>query len=193
MELLTKQNEWKIREQVKANKAAELVKQHPELIANDGNALVAAAKNIRIELKAAFPGVKFSVSSKRFSMGDSIDVRWTDGPTTKQVDAIINKYSAGSFDGVTDCYNYSTDDAWTHAFGDAKYVHSNRSYSADLAAQSIKTLVKDYGSDGVPTVEEYQRGGARNRSPILNGNGIHDSWQTLINVECSRTDCLEVK
>jgi hypothetical protein len=39
-----------------------------------------AASNIRAELKKAFPGVKFSVRSETFSGGDSIDVKWMDGP-----------------------------------------------------------------------------------------------------------------
>ena len=66
---------------------------------------VTAAKNIHIELKAEFPGVKFSVTSKSYSMGNSINVDWTDGPTEKQVDEIISKYQYGSFNGQDDCYN----------------------------------------------------------------------------------------
>jgi hypothetical protein len=84
-----------------------------------------AAKNIRIELKRAFPKVKFSVRSEYYSGGNSVDVDWTDGPTTKQVDAIINKYQEGSFDGMTDCYNYE-DNLFSDVFGGAKYVHGQR-------------------------------------------------------------------
>ena len=90
-----------------------------------GQYRVNGAKNIRIELKRAFPGVKFSVTSDSFSMGNSIDVSWTDGPTTKAVDAIINKYRQGSFDGMTDCYNYE-ENLFSDVFGGAKYVHSSR-------------------------------------------------------------------
>ena len=60
--------------------------------------------------------------------GDSINVKWTDGPTTAQVDAIVNRYAAGSFDGMTDCYDYHRS-AWTEAFGYAKYVNTSREYS----------------------------------------------------------------
>jgi len=38
------------------------------------------AKLVRAALKAAFPGITFSVRSKSYSMGASISVRWTDGP-----------------------------------------------------------------------------------------------------------------
>jgi hypothetical protein len=48
-------------------------------------------KEIRTILKSAFP-VKFGVTIKRFSMGESIEVSWTDGPTRTQVDELIGKY-----------------------------------------------------------------------------------------------------
>ena len=51
--------------------------QHPELVTpaeTKGGALVAAAKNLRTQLRKAFPGVKFSVTTDRFSGGDSLRV-----------------------------------------------------------------------------------------------------------------------
>src|SRR5574343_581629 len=47
----------------------------------------AAAKGIREELKKTFPGIKFSVISDSYSMGDSVHINWTDGPTTGEVDS----------------------------------------------------------------------------------------------------------
>jgi hypothetical protein len=64
------------------------------------------AKLVRAALKAAFPAVKFSVRSETYSGGASIDVRWTDGPTVEQVEAVAKPFSGGSFDGMTDCMNY---------------------------------------------------------------------------------------
>ena len=66
-----------------------------------------AAKLIRAELKKAFPGVKFSVTSNGYSMGDSVYVDWTDGPTRDQVHSIAGKYQEGHFDGMTDSYDYT--------------------------------------------------------------------------------------
>jgi len=60
------------------------------------------AKYVRAALKREFPGVKFSVTSKTFSGGASIDVRWVDGPTAKTVDDVINRYAGASFDGSID-------------------------------------------------------------------------------------------
>ena len=91
------------------------------------------AANIRRELKKAFPDVKFSVRSDSFSMGCSIDISWQDGPTTTEVDALINKYQYADFDGMTDSTTYR-DDPWSDVFGGAKYVHGQRKASAETIA-----------------------------------------------------------
>ena len=70
-----------------------------------GSAQCAAA--IRTELKTKFPDCKFSVTSENFSGGDSVHISWKDGPTTKQVDSIVNKYQYGHFNGMEDIYEYS--------------------------------------------------------------------------------------
>lgn len=159
---------WETKQVLRTTEAQKLRASHPELVpsGSGASACVTAAKNIRIELKRAFPGIKFSVKSSSYWMGNSIDVAWTDGPTTKQVDAIIHKYSSGSFDGMTDCYNYESS-VWTDAFGSSKYVHSNRHYSDALIVSVLASLEQKYGTfDGavIPTLEEY-KSGASHRSP----------------------------
>jgi hypothetical protein len=64
--------------------------------------VVELAKLIRTTLKAHFPGVKFGVTTDRYSMGSTVRVRWTDGPTTHDVDAILSRYDRVTFDGMTD-------------------------------------------------------------------------------------------
>ena len=116
--------------------AAALRLEYPELVAPDqtkGGSLVAAAKNLRSQLKKAFPGVKFSVTTDRFSGGDSLRVAWTDGPAVDRVSEIASQYKAGHFNGYEDLYEYSRS-AWTEAFGDAKYVSTSRDYSPQIAA-----------------------------------------------------------
>lgn len=119
--------------------------------------LNAASKNAKAELKATFPGVKFSVKTSRFSGGDSMYVRWTDGPTTRQVEAIINKYSAGRFDGSTDSYDYNTT-PWNEVFGDAKYVSASRDYSDSLIESAIRIVIAKFGGCEPITVEQYRKG-----------------------------------
>jgi len=121
--------------------------------------LNAASKNAKAELKAAFPGIKFSVKTSRFSGGDSMYVSWIDGPNTAQVDAIVNKYKSGNFDGMTDCYDYNTTD-WNEAFGDAKYVSTSREYSDSLIESAIAIVVNQYGGCEPLTVEQYRNGAA---------------------------------
>ena len=60
------------------------------------------AKLVRGALKRAFPGVKFSVRISRYSMGSSVRVGWTDGPTSKSVNEVVNMYDGRRFDGMID-------------------------------------------------------------------------------------------
>ena len=62
------------------------------------------AKAVRAELRAAFPGVKFSV---RYSTGTAsawMNVSWADGPTTRQVGDITGRFEGRKFNGMTDSY-----------------------------------------------------------------------------------------
>lgn len=60
------------------------------------------AKLVRKALKRAHPGVKFSVRSKTYAGGASINVSWTDGPRAADVDPILKRYEGGRFDGMID-------------------------------------------------------------------------------------------
>lgn len=60
------------------------------------------AKLVRKSLKAEFPGQKFSVRSSVYSGGASIDVEWSDGPTTKKVEKILWQFEGRGFDGMID-------------------------------------------------------------------------------------------
>ena len=95
------------------------------------------AKNIRVELKRAFPSVKFSVTSEGYSGGCSINISWTDGPTTKQVKEITDKYQEGDFDGMEDIYNYNHSNLWPGIFGGAKYVFENRHYTREFVEEIV--------------------------------------------------------
>lgn len=79
------------------------------------------AKQIREELKKAFPGIKFSVRSNVYSMGSSINVRWVDGPVESAVREVIQK-----FEQVSRC-EFSGE----ILSGGNMYVFADRSYSTD--------------------------------------------------------------
>lgn len=69
---------------------------------------VVVAKMIRKELKAAFPSVKFSVKSSRYTGGSSINVSWQNGPTDKMVNEVIGHFHGATFNGMEDIKEYHT-------------------------------------------------------------------------------------
>lgn len=173
-----------------------MLKAYPGLKVVEGyNGLVTAAKNIRTELKAAFPGVKFTVRTKSYTGGDSINVGWVDGPLAKDVDAIVNKYKAGSFDGMTDSYTYETT-PFTAVFGDAGYIFTNREYSDAAELEAIDAVYAKYkgnferGGVAKPALEDFNRGRCWNvQLPGIHFAGAYDrNVQQMINQQLAETD-----
>jgi len=136
---------------------------------------ITATKNIRIELKRRFPKVKFSIKSESFAGGDAIRVGWTDGPTNEEVEQTTSKYSAGSFDGSQDLYNYENT-IWTKAFGDAKYVTESRDYSPEAVQQTLNEIAETFHDGEIPTAEQYKKGELFNTTPSRHC----ESWQHLL-------------
>lgn len=91
------------------------------------------AKLIRPALKKAFPTVKFSVKSHTYSMGASIDVRWTDGPCVKAVEVVAGQYSGANFDGMIDLK--TTHSSWLSPDGSA-IVASDPGTTGSMGVQS---------------------------------------------------------
>lgn len=101
----------------------------------------AAAQAIRQDLKRAWPSVKFQVTSQGYSMGNSVSVRWTDGPTRDEVNRIIGRYQYGHFDGMQDLYESSNrrDD-----IPQAKYVSGSRSMSDEVRADLLGYIIERF-------------------------------------------------
>ena len=163
---------------------AALVATHPHLRpVQDGDGLVTAAKNLRIELARAFPGVRFSVKTSRFSMGDSIRVRWLDGPTVGQVEPIANRYEGGAYDSERDLYVYHRN-AWREVFGWAKYVHVDRQDSPRAVASALRTVAMKWGPlPDTATPENWERGGL---GVLYLPRRPDDSLQSLVRRELAR-------
>ena len=85
------------------------------------------AKLIRKALKDAFkkdfPNTKFSVRSKKYAGGSSIDIQWTDGPNYESVDKIAQQFAGATFDGMIDLKEYTT-----HVNGKGELVHYGPDY-----------------------------------------------------------------
>jgi hypothetical protein len=60
------------------------------------------AKLIREALAKKYPLIKFSVRSRSYAGGSSIDVSWTFGPTINEVDQYLGPYESRGFDGSID-------------------------------------------------------------------------------------------
>lgn len=124
---------------------AKLAADNPHLtvLSNSISRYACAAKNIRVELKRAWPTVWFSVRSSSFSDGCSISIAWTDGPSVAMVQKITSKYEDGTFDCMTDMYNYARK-PWGDVFGSAKYIIESRTATPDLArAVALKLGFKE--------------------------------------------------
>lgn len=100
---------------------------------------VETAKYVRHALKAAFPGVKFSVRTDKYAGGASVRVAWTDGPTDRQVRKVTEHYRGASFDGMTDSKSFHDtilaegDSVEVVHFG-AHFVPTSRTISPEFRA-----------------------------------------------------------
>lgn len=103
---------------------------------------VLAAKNIRIALKKAFPGIHFSVKKDGYG---TVRVNWIDGPPVKVVDDLVQRHKEGDFDGMDDCYKYAKN-AFAEVFGSAKYVFTTRRFSPLASAKILKAVNLDPAS-----------------------------------------------
>jgi hypothetical protein len=172
--------DYQAKQAAKAVAAAAMQAASPFLIPATGNDLLTtAAKNLRIQLKRAFPGVKFQVKTERYSGGNSMNVRWIDGPTADQVEFIADKYSAGKFDGMTDCYNYEAC-AFTDAFGEAMYVFCSRENSDVAITNAMRTVSAQFAGNLaerslVLNLQDY-RAGVYMNTAVMTGAGADPYW-----------------
>ena len=131
-----------------------------------------AAKQIRAALKAAYPKIAFRVTSKSFSGGNDVWVRWTDGPTDEAVDALIRKHQYGHFDGMIDLYEYTNrrDD-----IPQVKYVMTQRNDSAEARQLIVDQLNARYGWN----LEIGDYGAIRNDHHTGHGWASHEIYRTF--------------
>lgn len=102
-----------------------------------------AAKEIKTYLKSI--GVKASVKSENYSMGDSVNVYLSNQTpeTMTKIKAHCRKYQYGHFDGMTDCYEYTNhrDD-----IPQTKYLFINNQFSDDMRQAAWQFLRDNYAN-----------------------------------------------
>ena len=142
----------------------------------------------RSALKKQFPSVKFSIRSKYYAGGCSVDLSWMDGPTKEKVDQIINMFSTKGFDGSIDlAYSKSL---WLYPDGSASVARdegtqSSGGYHPEVIRSAKKTggiLVEEIASCWVMT--------QRSLSASLLEKGIEavkaQNWAVLDGVDWSK-------
>lgn len=97
---------------------------------------------IRKDLKTAFPLITFTVRSSNFSMGDSVDIGYKDGVPCKDVEAIVNKYQYGHFNGMEDIYETSDR---VKGLPQAKFVMVQRDISPEVKEMVKNEIMKKFG------------------------------------------------
>ena len=118
---------------------------------------------VRAALKESFSDVKFSVRSHVYSGGASINVSWTDGPNTKQVEAVAGVFSGSYFDGMTDFKGstFAMISGEVVRFG-ADFIFCNRNFSDSFIERCISAVFSKYAGNlrGVtrPSVQDFRTG-----------------------------------
>ena len=98
-----------------------------------GEDIKEAAKRLRQELKEKFPETKFSVRIERYSMGEAINVFWTNGTASDKVEEILPKYE-----------DIDRDEATGEILcGCNRYVHGHRTVTDDIR-EKIAKEIKEY-------------------------------------------------
>lgn len=121
------------------------------------------AKQMRLMLKAEFPGVKFSVRSDTYAGGASIRVYWLDGPTEDAVKAKVRVYEGASFDGMIDLKTYAeptlvanTDGTVEEVSWGSDYVFCNRHLSPEFEAELKAKFEERYGHEYVAYADYHE-------------------------------------
>lgn len=127
------------------------------------------AAQIRKELKAAYPETKFSITSKSYTGGSSVDIDYEDGPTEKELQKITGKHEYGHFNGMEDIYEYSNVNGEIHQ---AKFVFIHRDPSEKTKNEIMQRLgltggYNDYNPETRRYNYEVVRGEFREPSHIL--------------------------
>lgn len=131
-------------------------------------------KQLRAELAREFPGVKFSVRRSRGTAYGYVDVSWTDGPTTRDVDAITAMYEGSRF-GTDQHGNQDIEYRVDHIGADAqgnpvRILHSTRGISTSrvttpaIVQPIVEQLAAMWRMDAPEVVASSWNGGAEIRA-----------------------------
>lgn len=146
------------------------------------------AKLVRSALKETFPDIKFSVRSHSYAGGASINIEWTDGPNTKQVEYVTDRFEGSYFDSSTDCKGaqYGTLDGIPVRFG-ADSVNTYRRYTDKAIERALRRVAARYSQPGtVYQVEDFRKGHLYNVLPDATAEEPRETVQHLAHLFLSK-------
>ena len=98
------------------------------------------AIEIRKELKAKYPNIKFSVTSDY----DSVRIKYNFGVSTKQIESLCGKYEMGYYDGQEECYKNSNRN---NSIPQCKYVFIDRNKTWDVKKSVVEYICQKFNLD----------------------------------------------
>jgi hypothetical protein len=101
------------------------------------------AKIARKILKENYPDVKFSVRTRKYAGGASIDVDWWDGPLQKEVDALVKHLQSARHMDISDYVHHkrSIHDGTAFSSG-ANYIFPKRKHSKAFIEFCAKAVIE---------------------------------------------------
>lgn len=147
------------------------------------------ARFIRKELKSAFPGIKFSVSSTRSGWAAEegrVRVAWVDGPTADKVEAITKKYEGIRLEmdvaGYWGSERIANEDGTYFAVGT---VDTERSMSNETHARITATAIS---LSGASNLNDFNRIVAADELPSSVYSAFHNRNNTSISFHYNAWD-----
>jgi hypothetical protein len=142
-----------------------------------------AARLLKKELRARFPGVAFSVRSDRGSAWGWFSVSWTDGPRWRDVERVTSPCHYASFNGMTDGYDHHKRGAvllageWIEPF--SRGINCHRRISEDYARQLVAAYCARY-TGSIPPTGEFKNGDWFAQAPNPSDAGTYRwNWQDI--------------
>lgn len=110
------------------------------------------AKNLRVELKRAFSGIKFKVTSS----GRIATISWVDGVTEQQVKDCLGRYVCNSYDTMSNGFQTRIT-PWMEVFGSVDSLRLQREFTDRLIEHAIDHVCEAHNALPVD-VAEYRSG-----------------------------------
>jgi len=144
---------------------------------------------VREILKEEFPGTKFSVRTKTYSGGSSINVSWLDGPCQRDVDEKIKHLQSVSHMDITDLVHHHPylEYKGERFRGGPSYIFATRRYTRDFLERVGNRVLELYELDEeeLPDILDGEYG-----ARFLNG---HDRYLEISSVIPSDDDDYQFK